>query len=74
MTRGAHRLLETALETVPRVLGQCDRGAGSATAGCCDRTYWHYHILDFPNARFQEAGWLLALAYTSDLPGNAYCG
>ncbi|MCW0234574.1 MAG: hypothetical protein OJJ21_13315 [Ferrovibrio sp.] len=67
-------LLELALDTVPRVLGLCDRNAGSVTGGCCDRNYWHYRLLDVANARFQEAGYLFALAYDTAAPQNAFCG
>jgi hypothetical protein len=68
------RFLGPALETVSRVLGLCDRAAGSPTAGCCDRAHWHYRSIDFPNARLQEAGWLFALAYAAPLPGNRFRG
>ncbi len=61
-----------ALDIVPRVLGFCDRNPDSPTYGCCDRNYWKYKILDFPNARFQESGLLFALAYSSDLPENPF--
>lgn len=63
---------ETALKTVPRILGFCNRDINSDTYGCCDRNYWKYKIIDFPNARFQESGLLFALAYTSKLPGNYF--
>lgn len=65
-------LLELALDTVPRVLGLCDRDAASATGGCCDRNYWHYRLLDVANARFQEAGYLFALAYDIKAPQNPF--
>lgn len=68
------RLLEVALDVVPRMLGLCDRQAASPTAGCCDRNYWHYRLLDVPNARFQEAGLLFALAYTTPHPANSFHG
>ena len=61
-----------ALDTIPRILGFCDRNTDSPTYGCCDRNYWKYKILDFPNARFQESGLLFALAYTSELPDNLF--
>ena len=64
--------LDHGLGTVPRALGFCDRDTGSKTFGCCDRAYWHYHLADFPNARFQEAGWLFALAYSTQFEGNIY--
>lgn len=65
---------EKALATVPRVLGLCDREPDSPTFGCCDRTYWHYRLTDVANARFQEAGLLLALAYSTPLPRNRFAG
>lgn len=68
------RLLDLAVETVPRMLSLCDRDAASATAGCCDRNYWHYRILDMANARFQEAGLLFALAYLTRDPANPFAG
>ncbi len=67
MNESAARFLGPALETIPRVLGLCDRQANSATYGCCDRHHWHYRAIDFPNARLQEAGWLFALAYAAML-------
>ncbi|MEW5726254.1 MAG: hypothetical protein AB1918_00370 [Pseudomonadota bacterium] len=68
------RLLALAVETVPRALGLCDRDPGSPSAGCCDRNYWHYRILDVANARFQEMGLLFALAYDTPAPGNPFAG
>lgn len=61
---------DIALATVPRVLGLCDRRPNSPTEGCCDRHYWHYRMIDFANARFQEAGWLIAAAYR--WPGSRF--
>jgi hypothetical protein len=74
MTAEASPFLGPALETVARVLGLCDRQAGSPTYGCCDRNHWHYRITDFTNARMQEAGLLLAAAYAAPLPGNRFKG
>lgn len=68
------RLIALALDTVPRMLGQCDRSPDSVTAGCCDRNYWHYRLLDVANARYQEAGLLFALAYSTPHPDNRFCG
>ncbi|MBI5055299.1 MAG: hypothetical protein HZB61_01595 [Nitrospirae bacterium] len=67
-------LASKALETIPRILGLCDRKENSPTLGCCDRTYWHYRLIDIPNARYQEAGLLFALAYSVKLPGNFFYG
>ena len=65
-------LLTLAVETVPRALGFCDRIADSATAGCCDRHYWHYRLTDVANTRYQEVGLLLALAYATMAPDNPF--
>lgn len=59
-------------DVVPRVAGLCDRDPSSRTYGSCDRTYWHYKLLDLSNARYQEAGQLFALAYLADVPGNLF--
>ena len=67
-------LAATALEVLPRVLGFCDREPTSATYGCCDRPYWHYRLIDVANARLQEAGWLLALAWAYPGRGNRWRG
>jgi hypothetical protein len=63
---------EKALAQVPRLLGLGDREPGSATYGCFDRYYWHYRLHDMANARFQEAAWIMALAYV--LPQSPYAG
>ncbi len=72
MTAAAARFLGPALNTTARVLGLADRDAASPTFGCCDRNYWHYKVIDFPNARMQEAGLLFALAYATNAPGNPF--
>lgn len=61
-----------ALSQVPRILGFGDRVKSSRTYGCFDRYYWHYKLIDFPNARFQEASLLLALLYKNNFEGNIY--
>ncbi len=66
--------LASALDVVPRALGFCDRDPDSATYGCCDRTYWHYKLIDVANARFQEAALLFALAYATPAEGNVFFG
>jgi hypothetical protein len=53
---------DIALAQVPRILGFIDRDPLSRTYGCCDRAFWHYKTMDFPNARFQEAALVLTLA------------
>ena len=72
MTAVAARFLGPALNTTARVLGLTDRDSGSPTFGCCDRNFWHYKIIDFPNARLQEAGLLFALSYSTNAPGNPF--
>jgi hypothetical protein len=59
---------------LPRILGLGDRARGSRTFGCFDRNYWKYGLLDFPNARFQEAVALLALLYRHPGSGNLIAG
>jgi hypothetical protein len=44
------------------------------TAGCCDRNFWHYRLSDIANARFQEIGLLVALAYVTEAPANPFSG
>tara|TARA_Y100000588_G_scaffold294903_2_gene314935 strand:- start:10549 stop:11532 length:984 start_codon:yes stop_codon:yes gene_type:complete len=61
----------TAIDTVPRILGMMDRSSDATTYGCSDRNYWHYGIVDFPNARYQEASLLVAQATACNTPGNA---
>lgn len=72
MSAVAARLLGPALNTTARALGLCDRDAASQTFVCCDRNYWHYRTIDFPNARMQEAGLLFALAYATNVAGNPF--
>lgn len=71
MTLTAH-FLSVLDDVVPRVAGLCDRAESSATFGCFDRNYWHYRLIDLPNARFQEAAWLIALAWDTERPGNRF--
>jgi hypothetical protein len=65
---------DISLSQVPRILGLCDRAPSSATAGCFDRYFWHYKLLDVSNARFQEAALLLALLHARPFEGNGYHG
>lgn len=71
MALSAH-FLSVLDDVVPRVAGLCDRAESSITFGCFDRNYWHYRLIDLPNARFQEAAWLLALAWDTERPGNRF--
>jgi hypothetical protein len=66
--------LSEGLAVAERVLGLGDREVRSATHGCFDRYYWHYRLLDFPNARAQEMGYYLALLYVRQFAGNRYAG
>jgi len=70
----AEPLIRNVLTVAPRVLGQLDRSAGSPTFGCCERYYWKYKLHDFPNARFQEMSWLMALLFTTCFEGNVFYG
>jgi hypothetical protein len=63
---------ESVLSQIPRILGLGDRNNGSITYGCFDRSYWHYKLLDLPNARFQEVTLLLVLLHQNDFDGNVY--
>ncbi len=64
--------LNVVLDQAPRLLGLLDRNIGSRTYGCFDRTYWHYHVTDFPCARSQEACLTLALLYSIKNKNNLY--
>lgn len=61
-----------ALTQIPRILTQLDRNPHSPTFGCFDRNFWHYKIIDFPSGMSQEFVWPLALAMTTDVPGNRF--
>ena len=71
---GKNALLIEAVNLVPRVLGLMNRQPDSLTYGCSDRNYWHYLLHDIPNARLQDAGWLLNLVYLSNYPESRYHG
>lgn len=64
--------LDIVLQQVPRLLGLLDRNPLSRTYGCFDRQYWHYHVVDFPAARYQEACLTLALLYQIKHRKNPY--
>lgn len=59
-------------DQMPRLLGLLDRSLGSPSYGCFDRQYWHYRVVDFASARFQESALTLALMYNMSLQGNIY--
>ncbi len=72
MTAIDNPYLPFVLSQMPRILSQIDRDADSGTFGCCDRTFWHYKMRDFPSAILQQPGWGLALLYTFSHPLNSY--
>ena len=51
---------------VSRILTFVDRDPKSITYGCCDRQYWHYKTIDFPNTRMQEAALSLVIVCKND--------
>ncbi len=61
-----------ALAQIPKILTLLDRNPHSPTYGCFDRNFWHYKIIDFPSGMAQEFVWPLALAMTTETPGNPY--
>lgn len=63
---------DVALSQSYRIMSLGDREPGSSTYGCFDRNYWHYRLIDFPNARAQEAVLYLALLYGYNHPDNRF--
>ena len=61
-----------ALAQIPKILTLQDRNPHSPTYGCFDRNFWQYKIIDFPSGMAQEFVWPLALAYSTNLPGNSF--
>lgn len=53
-----------------RALGDCDASPYSVTAGCFDRRYWAWKLVDFPEATFQRLVYPLAMLYRD--PGSRY--
>ncbi len=64
--------LRKILSEIPRLLGLLDKNLSSPTLGCFDRNYWHYNIVAFPCARFQEAVLTLTLLYNLKEPENIF--
>ncbi|MBC7319481.1 hypothetical protein H5T89_02450 [bacterium] len=64
--------LDTILKEIPRLLGLLDKNPNSPTFGSFDRQFWHYNVVDFSSARYQEAVLTLALLYKYNLPDNIY--
>ena len=46
-----------------RALGELDASPHSTTAGCFDRRYWAWKLVDFPEATFQRLVFPLAMLY-----------
>lgn len=67
-------LARKALAEIPRILSLQDRTPVSRTYGCFDRDYWHTRVIDFPSGMYQKLVYPLALAWSLDIPGNAYRG
>ncbi len=65
---------ERAFDAVARLLGAIDRNPYHRTYGCLDRQFWHYRTAAFPSEMYQEGVLPLALAFTSDVPGNRWFG
>lgn len=65
-------LLDMVLANANRLLTCMDREYSSPTFGCFDRSYWHYKIVDFPCARYQEAALTLGLLYATPSKLNPY--
>ena len=61
-----------ALTQIPKILTLLDRNPHSPTYGCFDRNFWHYKLIDFPSGMAQEFVWPLALAHSTNAPGNIY--
>ena len=65
---------KSALDQVPRLLGNLDRNRFSSTYGCFHRDYWLEKTSDFPDAVRQFAVHALALVYKYDFPNSKYQG
>ncbi len=63
---------EIAARQAFRILSLCDRYKESSTFGCFDRNYWHYKIIDLPNARYQEAILYLTILYANNIEPQIY--
>jgi hypothetical protein len=59
-------LREQVLKTCRRLLSEINRDPATPTCGCCDRRYWAWKLVDFPEATFQRN--LAALAWLLDQP------
>ncbi len=63
---------EKIIADIPRLLSLLDRNEFSPTYGCFDRSYWHYKVVDFPAATYQQGVLVLALLYKTQFSGNLY--
>lgn len=66
--------LAEALPYLPSILQLLDRDPTSPTAGCFDRSYWHFRTMDFPSGMAQELALPLALAWKHPFPGSRWHG
>ncbi|OGT32453.1 MAG: hypothetical protein A3C44_03375 [Gammaproteobacteria bacterium RIFCSPHIGHO2_02_FULL_39_13] len=62
----------SALNQIPRLLGNMDRNIFSSSYGCCHRDYWLDKTSDFPDAVRQFSMHALALIYRFDMPNSIY--
>ncbi|MCK4532852.1 hypothetical protein KAU39_03620 [bacterium] len=63
---------EKIITNIPRLLSLLDRNKFSPTYGCFDRSYWHYKVVDFPAATYQQGVLVLALLYKNQFSENLY--
>lgn len=63
---------KSALEQIPRILGNLDRNAFSPTYGCFHRDYWLDKTSDFPDSVRQFSVHSLALIFENKFPDNIY--
>ena len=61
-TRNVYRI--AGAEVAERILGLGDRREGSDTAGCYDRMFWKYRLIDYPSLWFQSVSGYLALLWS----------
>ncbi len=63
---------QSALDQIPRILGNLDRNPFSPSYGCFHRDYWLDKTSDFPDAVRQFGAHALALVYANEMPNNIY--
>ena len=59
-------------QAAARALSEQDADPYSSTAGCFDRRYWAWKLVDFPEATFQRLVLPLAIVYRD--PQSRFCG